>query len=334
MSRINLSVSGILGIWLISSAASAADNSRNALWAAVRNSDVAASKAALDAGADVNAKNEMGITALWIACGKDKLDVIQTLLDRGADVNARDFIWYQTPLSSALGVKNIEIIKTLLKAGARDIEPAVLNTANGSNVAILQVLLDTGKVRPEVLNAALYAAKNKEIQDALKKAGAVEPKTYPEAEREAWKPYAGAYESDNGGALVIEVKDVGLIARAGIGSGGSLMVPKGNGVFASVGSSDPAGSYTFEMTDGKVSRMIVKRFTAEMNFFRSASPTASIRRRPGMSKTMRTSAGRRRSLASAIRAPRSGAIASSSRRRSAVTQIRKFGPAITATLKA
>src|SRR5439155_5609681 len=162
-------------------------------------------KAALDAGADVNAKNEMGITALWIACGKDNLDVIQLLLDRGADPNARDYIWYQTPLSAALGVKKIEIIQALLKAGARDIEPAILSAANGANVAILQALLDTGKARPEVLSAALYFAKNKEIQEALKKAGAEELKQFSEGEREAWKPLAGTYESDNGGKWMVEV---------------------------------------------------------------------------------------------------------------------------------
>ena len=119
----------VAAAFVLSALATAADGSRAALWAAVRNSDVAALKAALDAGADVNAKNEMGITALWIACGKDNLDVIQLLLDRGADPNARDYIWYQTPLSAALGVKKIEIIQALLKAGARDIEPAILSAA-------------------------------------------------------------------------------------------------------------------------------------------------------------------------------------------------------------
>ena len=40
---------------------------REALWAAVRAGDDKAIVALLDKGADVNAKNEYGISALWIA---------------------------------------------------------------------------------------------------------------------------------------------------------------------------------------------------------------------------------------------------------------------------
>ena len=100
------------------------------------------------------------------------------------------------------------------------------------------------------------------MQEALKKAGAGELKKFSEDDQEAWKPLAGAYESDNGGAMVIEVKDVGLIARASIGGSGSILVPKNDNVFVSIGSADPAGSNKFERKDGVVTRMIVKRFTA------------------------------------------------------------------------
>src|SRR5436190_7106279 len=88
---------------LLATAAAAKDSPRDALWAAVRSGDPKAVRAALDSGADVNAKNEIGVTALWIAASKGKLDVIDLLLGRGADVNARDGIWYQTPLSLSLG---------------------------------------------------------------------------------------------------------------------------------------------------------------------------------------------------------------------------------------
>ena len=83
--------------------AGAADPKRDALWAAVRAGDVKAVQAALDSGADVNARNEYGVTALWIAAGKPKPEVAELLVAKGADVNARDDIWYQTPLSSAVG---------------------------------------------------------------------------------------------------------------------------------------------------------------------------------------------------------------------------------------
>src|SRR5262245_32515173 len=85
--------------------ASAADpkmEAREALWAAVRSGDEKAIAAVLDKGADVNAKNEYGVTALWIATNKGKKEVIEVLLARGADPNTRDDIWYQTPLSQSL----------------------------------------------------------------------------------------------------------------------------------------------------------------------------------------------------------------------------------------
>src|SRR5882672_10869861 len=102
-----------------SAPAFAKDEHRDALWAAVRNGDLKAIEAALDKGADINAKNEIGITALWIATSKGKLEVIELLVRRGADVNARDGIWYMSPLSQSLS--KIETVKLLVKAGAKDI---------------------------------------------------------------------------------------------------------------------------------------------------------------------------------------------------------------------
>src|SRR5262245_42509001 len=100
----------------------AADSPRDALWAACRNEDPKAVKAALEQKADVNAANEMGVTALWIAAGKKNLEVIELLLAAGADPSCRDGIWYQTPLSQAVGGGNLEMAKKLLAAGAKDID--------------------------------------------------------------------------------------------------------------------------------------------------------------------------------------------------------------------
>src|SRR5262245_25576727 len=118
----------LVSIFLIAATASAGNDAREALWTAVRDGDVKAVKAQLEKGASVNAKSEIGVTALWIAASKGKLDVIETLLEHGADVNARDGIWYQTPLSISLGGfgggSNVEIVKRLLKAGAKDLDAA------------------------------------------------------------------------------------------------------------------------------------------------------------------------------------------------------------------
>src|SRR5262249_49657406 len=101
---------------LVTTAAPAnANEAREALWAAVRNGDAKATKALLDKGTDVNAKNEIGVTALWIAASKGKPEVVKLLLDAGADANARDGIWYETPLSQAVAEgNNAEVVTALL----------------------------------------------------------------------------------------------------------------------------------------------------------------------------------------------------------------------------
>jgi outer membrane protein assembly factor BamB len=254
---------------LLCPCALAADDPRAALFAAVRNTDVAAIKAALDKGADVNASHEgTGITPLWVAASKGKPEIVELLLSRGADPNSRDGIWYQTPLSSAVGGGHVDIVKALLKAGAKDIEPCFLNAAARRNKELAQLLLDTGKVRPEVKSAALLVTSrgDNEVNELLKKAGALELKALSEADRTAWKPLTGTYESDNGGKTTIELVDNALVHRGGAG-GVSVLTPKGSDVFEPVGQEQ--STYRFEREGDKASRLIVKRFTAEMNFFRS-----------------------------------------------------------------
>ena len=133
----------------------ARDEKRDALWAAVRAGDAKAAAAALDAGADVNVKNEIGVTALWIAAGKDKFDVIELLVKRGADVNARDGIWYQTPLSSAVGGKQQAAAELLIKAGARDVDAALIAATGQGNEDMVKMILAQSKPGQDALDAAL-----------------------------------------------------------------------------------------------------------------------------------------------------------------------------------
>src|SRR5215471_12041790 len=118
----------------------AGDQKRDALWAVVRADDLKAVQAALDQGADVNAKNEIGISALWIAANKGKPEIIELLVKRGADVNVRDGIWYQTPLSQSVGRK-METVKLLIQAGAKDVDVALYSAASTSNEAMLKMIL-------------------------------------------------------------------------------------------------------------------------------------------------------------------------------------------------
>ena len=90
-------------------------------WAAASNKNPAVIAALLDAGADIEARNDAweGATPLHEAVDSNKNPaVITALLDAGADIEARDW-WGQTPLHEAVKRdKEPAVITALLDAGA------------------------------------------------------------------------------------------------------------------------------------------------------------------------------------------------------------------------
>lgn len=73
-----------------------------ALFAAVQNSDLAAARAALDAGVDVDAVNDYGSTALFFAADRGSTEIALLLLERGADPNVTDTFYGATPVVWAM----------------------------------------------------------------------------------------------------------------------------------------------------------------------------------------------------------------------------------------
>ena len=220
----------------------------------------------------MNAKNEIGVTALWIAANKGKLEVIEVLLARGADPNARDGIWYQTPLSQSAA--RAENVKVLLKAGAKDFDAVLITAAGRGGLPVVQALLDGGKVSQDALDAALYTAPsgNKELREALTKAGAKPIAPAAEKEREAWKPLEGTYESDNGGRMTFQVQEVGLVTQSG--SSRTVFKPTGPDTFAPLGGES---TVTFERNGDQVTRVVMKRFTSEISMYRlDAKPLPKV----------------------------------------------------------
>ena len=274
-------------IWVLLSAfaavLSAGDATRDALWVAVRNGDAKSVLAALEKGADVNATNEIGVGALWIAASKGKLEIVDLLIARGADVDARDGIWYQNPLTLSLGgfggTANLAVLKRLLDAGARDVDGAAMVAAARRNVQVLELLLATGKVRQDTLDAALFATPESEqaVRNTLRQAGAKPPAAVPIADREGWPALAGTYEHDGGGSVTLRVVDAGIVNSLNI-----LYRPTGPNTFSALGNENLG--LTFERTGDKVTRMVVRRFTAETYFYPAkpvARPTASIQTASG-----------------------------------------------------
>jgi ankyrin repeat protein len=96
------------------------------LLTAVRDGDHQTTRALLDEGAAVDARNESGDTALMVAALHSDLEMMQLLLKRGADVNARG-VYDVTPILRA--VHDPDKVKLLLESGARIDERALVIAA-------------------------------------------------------------------------------------------------------------------------------------------------------------------------------------------------------------
>ena len=177
------------------------------LFEAVRKGDAAAVTAALDKGADVNAKFRYGATALFKAAERGHVDVAKILLDRGADVKVKDTFYQATAMTWALDNKHIGVVRLLLEKSKEDVEDVLLTGTREGNQELVQVALDQGNVKPETLTVALAVAtqeKNAAITEILTKAGAKPPLQVDAATLQL---YAGKYKGEPGPEVTITVQD-------------------------------------------------------------------------------------------------------------------------------
>ena len=118
-------------------------------WAAVSSSNVADIKLLLDAGADIESKDDSDRTPLCLAACRDNMDMVKLLLKAGADVNSKENN-DQAPLWWAACNDNINMVKLLLNAGADVNSKNIYNqtplwwAARSSNKEILKLLLNAG----------------------------------------------------------------------------------------------------------------------------------------------------------------------------------------------
>ena len=186
------------------------------LFEAVRKGDVAAATAALDRGADVNAKFRYGTTALFKAAERGYADVAKLLLDRGADVKVKDTFYGASAMTWALDGKHIDVVKLLLQKDKGDADDVLSAGVRESNSELVKVALDSGGATPQTLTAALALSssdeKNAAITEMLKKAGAQPPM---EIDAATLQSYAGTYRGDPGPEVSVTVKDGKLFATFG-----------------------------------------------------------------------------------------------------------------------
>eukprot|EP00388_Colpodella_angusta_P044166 GDKK01061940.1.p1 GENE.GDKK01061940.1~~GDKK01061940.1.p1 ORF type:complete len:182 (+),score=7.91 GDKK01061940.1:236-781(+) len=89
-----------------------------ALHAASANGDAMSMNLLIEAGADIEARDEHGCTPLFYAARKGRYDAVEVLLSRKANVNAVDSRG-KTPLHAAAGGTHNRSVVLLVAAGAR-----------------------------------------------------------------------------------------------------------------------------------------------------------------------------------------------------------------------
>jgi ankyrin repeat protein len=120
----------------------------DALFEAIRKTDAAAARSALDQGADINARNLSGRTPLMMAAVTRNLELVKTLLARKADVNATDSTGMTALMWAAFG-GDPAIVQALLDAGAdakaRDFnDETARQWAAKENAGVLRLLRKAG----------------------------------------------------------------------------------------------------------------------------------------------------------------------------------------------
>ena len=90
------------------------------IWTAAKEGNIEAVKQHLDAGTDVNAKNEFGLTPLHRAASRGHKEIAELLIAKGADVNAKDKRG-TTPLHEAAGRGHNKDVAELLIAKGADV---------------------------------------------------------------------------------------------------------------------------------------------------------------------------------------------------------------------
>ena len=172
----------VIAILALSIALSGCAPKKDPLLEAAQNGDVNAVKALLDAGGNVNHRDETGRTLLTYAALNNHKEVAQVLLDKGADVNARNTTG-ETALSFAAREGHPEIARVLLAKGAdvnaEDTSESgpVVYASQFNHPATLKVLLEEGRadVTGKQGQKAIRVAKDHpDLLEMLRKAGAQE----------------------------------------------------------------------------------------------------------------------------------------------------------------
>ena len=249
----------LAGLLFLQTAAPTKQELNDQLYEAVRKGDVAGVTAALDRGADVNAKFRYGTTALFKAAERGNVEITKILLDRGADVNVKDTFYQATAMTWAIDGKHTQVVRLLLEKGAEEVEDVLVSGVREGNTDLVKAALDRGTLKPESLTVALAISsadqKNAAITELLTKAGAKPPFQVDAATLQS---YAGKYKGDPGPEATVTVKD-GKLMVGGFGPQLQPLMALDNTTFRPVNFGGI--TLTFNVEGGKVTSATMKQGT-------------------------------------------------------------------------
>src|ERR671916_812871 len=144
---------------LLLAVAAAAQDPKQALneqlYEAARKGDPAEVKAALDRGADVNAKFRYRATALFKAAERGHTEVVKLLIERGADVNVKDTFYGATAMTWALDKGHTGVVRAILAKSTEEANDVLSAGVSSGNAELVTAALGIGKVSAETLTGAL-----------------------------------------------------------------------------------------------------------------------------------------------------------------------------------
>ena len=180
------------------------------LWEAARTGNVAGITAALDKGADVNARARYGVTPLIYAATNGHLEAVRLLVSRKADVNVVDTFYRARAMDMALTNGHTAVAAFLLQNGSDGAETALAAGAQAGDRALVEAALtrDVPRASIEMALTMATASQRADLVPILKSAlssrpAAAAPPAFA-ANPATFPAYAGMYR-DNATGLSISV---------------------------------------------------------------------------------------------------------------------------------
>ncbi len=200
------------------------------LWAAARAGDAARVTAALDKGADVNARTRYGATALTFAADRGHLEIVKLLISRGADVNVQDTFYQMRAIDMAMMNNHVSVVTLLLERGSKGAAGLLPMAIQRGNVAVVTALLESPELTRAQIRPALAGAKkvnNPEIIALIeKKLAAMPAESAPvgvSVDRATLQSYVGSYRNDEAGAAITVALNGEQLTLTAPGGGGVTM---------------------------------------------------------------------------------------------------------------